>query len=88
MEKDKKKGMALLILEKLGKGKAGKPEMGESEPISESEPETSDEGADYAVMADEILSAIADKDAALLGSLLKDFVSACGSSSSESSDEE
>ena len=87
MEKDKKKGMALLILEKLGKGKAGKPEMGESEPTSESETETSDEGSDYTVMADEILSAIQSKDAALLGSLLKDFVGACGSSESESEEE-
>lgn len=80
MEKDKKKGVAAMIV-------AGLPK-----PISSSKPgvedSSKDEMSDEAMAASDILEAISAKDASGLASALKDFVSMCESSSEEEPSEE
>lgn len=75
MDKKKSKGIAALIVEAMPKG-AGK--------------EKSDamEGSDYSIAADEILSAIQEKDSEALGEALRAFVDLCKSDSYEEEAEE
>lgn len=75
MDKKKSKGIAALIVEAMPKGKG-------------SEDSDAMEGSDYSIAADEILSAIQEKDSQALGDALKAFVEMCKSDSYEEDAEE
>lgn len=74
MDKKKSKGIAALIVEAMPKGKGE-----ESDAM---------EGDDYSIAADEILSAIQEKDSQALSSALRAFVDMCNSGSYEEGAEE